>query len=75
MDDEEALEYVENFSPDNEESEEVRNEYSGGQDTTHVAASPSLDGAELASDTSFAEDYEEILKGKTDNYLENYEFD
>jgi hypothetical protein len=71
----EALEEVDNvFSPDYEGSEEVRNEHSGGQDTTHVAASPSLDGAELASDTSFAEAYEEILVGKTDNYLENYPF-
>ena len=64
VDDEEAFkaayDYVENdYSPDNEELEEVGNEYSGGQDTTHVAASP-LNGAELASDTSFAEYYEEL---------------
>ena len=79
VDDEEAFEaaydYVQNdYSPDNEELEEVGNEYSGGQDTTHVAASP-LNGAELASDTSFAEYYEELYKGKTDKYFEDYTFD
>ncbi len=68
----EALEEVEDdFSPDYEESEEVRNEYSGGQDTTYVAASHSLNGAESATDTSFAEDFLELTK----NYIENYNFD